>query len=447
MRSIGSFSALGVFGGAGRGHRRAWRSRRRRSRRRRPRRRRSGVRRRGCRWWSTCAARSVRGASPGSTSGSSAPGIEWRATPTLRLQASALLLGATGSTDSGRDRPAVAPAASWRRAWFRSRAGPFVLTCGPRAGCCCSCAVRSFPAATSTISSCSWAPGSRCRSASGWRCSAICTLVHLSNGQGLGPCNPAFTGEGGLIGAAYALAPPGPAAEPEPVATVDEARPDWRPGATFDAGAGQAAAGTELAVRDRVAQRLTRHTLALMDIESGTIDSAHFVEAGLDLAGHWTFVSAGVHSGYRHVAGTGTFVESAQVEAVISHEASLVLLGQAELPRAGGGRVPRRGGPAAAADRDAPDRARRRRPAASAARRAAMRQRLRPLPGARLAAPVRRADLAGLAVHRAPARRAPDRRRAHLLGHGEHALRSGSPHGVASPAVGAAVAEPRAAHE
>jgi hypothetical protein len=159
--------------------------------------------------------------------------------------------------------------------------------------------------------------------------------VHLSNGQGLGPGNPAFTGEGGLVGAAYALAPPGPAAEPAPVATVDEARPDWRPGATFDAGAGQTIAGTELAVRDRVAQRLTRHTLALMDIESGAIDSAHFVEAGIDLAGHWTFVSAGVHSGYRHVAGTGTFVASAQGEAVMSREASLVLLGQAELPRAG----------------------------------------------------------------------------------------------------------------
>ena len=119
--------------------------------------------------------------------------------------------------------------------------------------------------------------------------------VHLSNGQGLGPFNPSFTGEGGIARRGVrAGVRPGPSAEPQPVATVDEARPDWRPGATFDAGAGQAAGGTEWAVRDRVAQKLTRHTLALMDIESGMVDSAHFVEAGLDLAGHWTWVSAGV---------------------------------------------------------------------------------------------------------------------------------------------------------
>ncbi len=31
--------------------------------------------------------------------------------------------------------------------------------------------------------------------------------VHLSNGQGLGPFNPAFTGGGVLLGAAYTLAP------------------------------------------------------------------------------------------------------------------------------------------------------------------------------------------------------------------------------------------------
>ena len=169
-------------------------------------------------------------------------------------------------------------------------------------------------------------------------------VVHLSNGQGLGPFNPAFTGEGGLIGAAYALAAPGPPVAPAPVATVDEARPDWRPGATFDAGAGQAAGGTEWALRDRVAQKLTRHTLALMDIESGVVDSAHFVEAGLDLAGHWTFVSAGVHSGYRHAAGTGTFVESAQVEAVDQPRGIAGADGASGSPARRGGQVPRRGG-------------------------------------------------------------------------------------------------------
>ena len=260
-------------------------------------------------------------------------GIEWRATPTLRLQATALLLGAAGSNDVGETANggaggelAVRLVPFPRgpvRPYLRASGGLLLFLRGP-----------FLPGGD--VYDFILQLGAGLEVPIGERLSLFGDLhvVHLSNGQGLGPFNPAFTGEGGLIGAAYALAAPGSPAAPEPVATVDEARPDWRPGATFDAGAGHTAAGTELAVRDRVAERLTRHTLALMDIESGVVDSAHFVEAGLDLAGHWTFVSAGVHSGYRHAAGTGTFVESAQVEAVVSREASLVLLGQAELPRA-----------------------------------------------------------------------------------------------------------------
>ena len=260
-------------------------------------------------------------------------GIEWRATPTLRLQAAALLLGATGTSDSGWTANGGAGGE------LAARLVPFPL--GP---------VRPYLRVSGGLLLFLRGPflpggdvyefilqlGAGLEVPLGDRLSLFGDLhgVHLSNGQGLGPFNPAFTGEGGLIGAAYALAPPGPSAAPESVATVDEARPGWRPGATFDAGVGHTLAGTELALRDRVAQKLTRHTLALMDIESGAIDSAHFVEAGLDLAGHWTFVSGGVHGGYRSAAGTGTFVGSGQVEAVVSREASLVVMGEADLPRA-----------------------------------------------------------------------------------------------------------------
>jgi hypothetical protein len=260
-------------------------------------------------------------------------GIEWRATPTLRLQASALLLGATGSTDGGRTANGGAGGE------LAARLIPFPR--GP---------VRPYLRASGGLLLFLRGPflpgggdydfilqlGAGLEVPLGDRLSLFgdLHLVHLSNGQGLGPFNPAFTGEGALMGAAYALAPPGPAAAPDPITTVDEARPDWRPGATFDAGAGQAAGATEWAVRDRVAQKLTRHTLALMDIESGMVDSAHFVEAGIDLAGHWTFTSAGVHGGYRHGAGPGTFIAAAQAEAVVSHEASLVLMGQADFPDA-----------------------------------------------------------------------------------------------------------------
>ena len=261
-------------------------------------------------------------------------GIEWRATQTLRLQATALLLGATGSNDIGETANGGAGGElaarlvpfprGLVRPYLRASGGMLLFLRGP-----------FLPGGD--VYDFILQLGAGLEVPIGDRLSLFGDLhaVHLSNGQGLGPFNPAFTGEGALVGAVYGLAPPGPEAVPEPVATVDEARPGWRPGATFDAGAGHTAAGTELAVRDRVAERLTRHTLALMDIESGVVASAHFVEAGLDVAGHWTFVSAGLHGGYRHAGGTGAVVASAQVEAVVSREASLVLMGETDLPRAG----------------------------------------------------------------------------------------------------------------
>jgi hypothetical protein len=103
----------------------------------------------------------------------------------------------------------------------------------------------------------------------------------------------------------------------------------------FDAELGNSDGSLLLGARDRVAQRLSTHTLALMDIESGSIGGGHFVEAGLDLAGHWTRASAGVHSGYRRFAGTGTFVEQAQLEANVSPEATLVAMGEWDIPSRG----------------------------------------------------------------------------------------------------------------
>jgi len=258
-------------------------------------------------------------------------GVEWRATPTLRLRATALLLGATGSNGFGETANGGAGGELAMRLlpfprgpirpYLRASGGLLLFLRGP-----------FLPGGDSYDFILQLGAGLEVPLGERLLLFGDLHAVHLSNGQGLGAFNPAFTGEGGLIGAAYALAPPGPAVAPEPVTTVDEARPGWHPGATFDAGAGQAAGATEWALRDRVAQKLTRHTLALMDIESGMVDSAHFVEAGLDLAGHWTYASAGVHGGYRHGAGPGTFIAAAQVEAVVSHEASLVLMGQADLP-------------------------------------------------------------------------------------------------------------------
>ena len=257
-------------------------------------------------------------------------GVEWRATPTFRLQASALLLGATGTAangwtaNGGAGGELAARLVPFPRGpvrpYLRASGGLLLFLRGPFLP---GGDVYDFVVQL----------GAGLELPLGERLSLFGDLhaVHLSNGQGLGPFNPAFTGEGGLIGAAYALAPPGPPEETAPIASVDEARPGWRPGATFDAGWGHGPAGWELAFRDRAAERLTRHTLALLDIESGTVDSGHFVEVGADLAGHWTFVSAGVHGGYRRAAGSGTYVGSAQVEAIVTAEASLVVMGEANL--------------------------------------------------------------------------------------------------------------------
>jgi hypothetical protein len=258
-------------------------------------------------------------------------GVEWRATSTFRLQASALLLGGTGTAANGwsANGGAGGELAARLVPFPRSPIRPYLRVSG---GMLLFLRGPFLPGGD--VYDFVLQLGAGLEMPLGDRLSLFGDLhaVHLSNGQGLGPFNPAFTGEGGLVGAAYALGPPGPPEETAPIAVVDEARSDWRPGATFDVGGGHGPAGWELAFRDRAAERLTRHTLALLDIESGQVDSAHFVEAGIDLAGHWTFVSAGLHGGYRQASSVGTYVGSAQLEGIITPEASLVLVGEADLP-------------------------------------------------------------------------------------------------------------------
>jgi hypothetical protein len=264
-------------------------------------------------------------------------GVEWKATPTFRLRAEALLQGATGSTETGRSASGgaggelsarVIPFPGWRlRPYFRGSTGMLLFLRHPflPGGDVYEFILQLGAGLEVTVND---------------RLSLFAEVhaTHLSNGQGLGPFNPAFTGEGGLVGAAYALAPPDraadAAAESPAAVAVDEARPNWSPGATFDAEAGSADGTLEIAGRDRVAQRLTRHGLGLLEIESGDVDGHHLVEAGVDLAGHWTAASAGLYSAYRNLDGVDTFIEQLQLEANLSPEASLVAMGDWEIARA-----------------------------------------------------------------------------------------------------------------
>jgi len=259
-------------------------------------------------------------------------GAAWRTTPTLRLGAEALLLGATGSAPDGRTASGgaggevgarIIPFPRWPiRPYLRGSAGVLLFLRHPflPGGDVYDFVLEAGGGLEVPIDD---------------RLSLFGDLhvAHLSNGQGLGAFNPAFSGEGGLVGADYALAPTAPdalASEPRP--PVDEARPSWHPGATFDAEIGNVNSDLELGLRDRVAERLGRHTLAVLDAESGELASAHFLEVGLDVAGHWTAASAGVHSGYRHYAGVSTYVEQVQIEANLTEETSLVAMGAWEIP-------------------------------------------------------------------------------------------------------------------
>ena len=134
-------------------------------------------------------------------------GIEWRIIPPLRLRTTALVLGATGSADTGKSAGGgaggelaarVVPFPSWPvQPYLRLSIGFLLFLREP-----------FLPGADfyEFMSS----AGLGLAIPIGGRIAVIGDLqvVHLSNGQGLGPFNPAFGGYGGLVGINYALEPP-----------------------------------------------------------------------------------------------------------------------------------------------------------------------------------------------------------------------------------------------
>ena len=133
-------------------------------------------------------------------------GVEWRATPVLRLRVAALLLGAAGSADDGLTASGgaggevavrVVPFPRWpAQPYLRASAGMLLFLRQP------FLPGGDFYDFITQL-------GVGLELPVGDRLSLIADVhtVHLSNGQGLGPFNPAFTGAGVLIGATYAFAP------------------------------------------------------------------------------------------------------------------------------------------------------------------------------------------------------------------------------------------------
>lgn len=156
-----------------------------------------------------------------------------------------------------------------------------------------------------------------------WSCAMRGFAVHLSNGQGLGPHNPAYDGYGVAVGVARSLsAPTLPAAPPSPRAAA------WMAVAGAEVGEGDAAllAGA----RARLAHRLARSMLAAAEVAGGTFAKFSFGEIQTALVGQPAFASAALALGYRRFAGVDIALGTAQVEAHLTPEASLVLMGHHE---------------------------------------------------------------------------------------------------------------------
>jgi hypothetical protein len=159
----------------------------------------------------TVEARGVigKGDVTGISLGAVGAGVEWRVVAPLRLRTIALVLGGTGSTDTGQSAgggaggdlaASIVPFPNWPvQPYLRLSAGFLLFLREP-----------FLPGGDFYEFILGYGAGFAIPI--GTRVSVIGDLqvVHLSNGQGLGPFNPAFDGYAGLIGINYALAQDSP---------------------------------------------------------------------------------------------------------------------------------------------------------------------------------------------------------------------------------------------
>jgi hypothetical protein len=268
-------------------------------------------------------------------------GVEWRLVPTLRLRTVGLLLGATGATAGGRSASGGAggelaarlvPFPAWPvRPYMRMSAGLLLFLRQP-----------FLPGGD--VYDFVLGMGVGLEVPVGSRTSIVGDLhfTHLSNGQGLGPFNPAFNGYGGVLAINRAFDPE-PACEAAPPDVSESPPPDRTPGAIAEGGAGH---GGQLVIgtRVRVAARLGASTLAMLDAESQRIGDLLYEDVGLALIRHWSLATIGIQLTYEHLPGIDAIAEQAQAEGHITREASLVATGiwqqqtfAGEFATAGGG--------------------------------------------------------------------------------------------------------------
>jgi hypothetical protein len=155
----------------------------------------------------TIEARGVigKGDVSGVSLGALGAGVEWRLVAPLRLRTIALVLGGTGSTDTGQSAGGgaggelaarIVPFPNWPvQPYLRLSAGFLLFLRGP-----------FLPGGDFYEFILGYGAGLAIPIGARVSVMGDLQVVHLSNGQGLGPFNPAFDGYAGLIGINYALA-------------------------------------------------------------------------------------------------------------------------------------------------------------------------------------------------------------------------------------------------
>ncbi len=155
--------------------------------------------------------------------------------------------------------------------------------------------------------------------------------AHLSNGQGLGPQNPAFDGVSAVVCVGTSVGTPRPAPDVwQGTAPSPGARPPFAPGVLADAAIGRVGDAVLASGRARALWRLSPAALAGVDVWSGALAGDAFVDVGLVGAAHWAYASVGGRAGYRAYAGLHTVSFAAQVEGHLSPEVTLLAMGSYE---------------------------------------------------------------------------------------------------------------------
>jgi len=254
-------------------------------------------------------------------------GVEWRAVPTLRLRTTALVLGTHGQTEAGRAARGGAggelaarliPFPDWPvRPYARLSAGFLLFLRGP-----------FLPGGDFYDFILGAGGGLEISVAAQVTLFGELTVSHLSNGQGVGPFNPAYDGWGALAGVNVLLQPPPDAPEPPSPDAREQANPRaaFVPGVIAEAQLGWTD-GLMGGGRARLVEGLTARLLAILDVRAAAFGDTPYEEAGLALVGHWSPATAGLQITYEHLPGITALAEQAQIEAHLTRETSVFATG------------------------------------------------------------------------------------------------------------------------